>query len=75
MQGSHFHKKKNSPSQIPYLKKTPKMEKCKKLQKNAPIAYNMKGCFRFYTFIFSSILAKYIYGLSPLEQHHKIENK
>jgi hypothetical protein len=38
------------------------------------IAYNMNGCFKFYTFIFfkSQNLAKYRYGLSSLEQHHKI---
>jgi len=39
------------------------------------IACNMKGCLRFYTFMFWILpnLAKYIHGLSPLEQHHKIE--
>jgi hypothetical protein len=35
----------------------------------------MKGCLRFYTCIFWALpnLAKYIYGLSSLEQHYKIE--
>jgi hypothetical protein len=41
------------------------------------IAYNMKGCLRFSTFIFwiSPNLSKYTYGLSPLEQHQKFERK
>ncbi len=45
--------------------------------KVATIAYNMKVHLRFYTFIFwiSPNLAKYTYGLSPLEQHHKIEDE
>ncbi len=59
----HFEKeiqKRNNLSQIPCLKK-----------KNiATISYNMKGYFRFYTFIFlvSPYLAKYPYRPSPLEQ-------
>jgi hypothetical protein len=54
--------KKNNLSQIPCLKKN-----------IATISYNMKGYFRFYTFIFlvSPYLAKY----PPHEQHHEIENK
>jgi hypothetical protein len=46
-------------------------------QKIAIIAYIMKGCLRFYTCIFWTLpnLSKYIYGLSSLEQHHKIEKK
>jgi len=37
----------------------------------------MKGCFKFYTFIFwiSPNLVKYTYRLLSLEQHHKIERK
>jgi hypothetical protein len=37
----------------------------------------MIGCFRFCTFIFfiSQFFDKYACGLSPLEQHHKIEKK
>jgi len=39
------------------------------------VQYDMKGCLRFYNSIFwiLSNLAKYTYGLSPLEQQHKIE--
>jgi hypothetical protein len=39
------------------------------------LQYDMKGCLRFYSFIFwiSSNSAKYTYGLSPLEQQRKIE--
>jgi hypothetical protein len=39
------------------------------------IAYNMKGCLRFYTFIFLILLnlAKFMYGLSLIEQHHEVE--
>ncbi len=39
------------------------------------LQYDMKWCFRFYSFIFwiSSNSAKYTYGLSPLEQQRKIE--
>jgi hypothetical protein len=38
-------------------------------------AYNIKGCLRFSNFIFWTLsnLAKYTYGWSPIEQHHKIE--
>lgn len=43
------------------------------------IAYNMKGCLRFFflKFIFwiLSNMAKYIYGWLSLEQHHKMEKK
>jgi hypothetical protein len=37
----------------------------------------MKGCFKFYTFIFqiSPNLVKYTYKLFSLEQHHRIERK
>jgi hypothetical protein len=47
------------------------------LQKIAIIAYNMKGCLRFYTFIFwiSPNLAKYTFGIFTFEQHCKIEKK
>jgi len=50
----------------------------KKLHKKiAIIARTMEGCLRFDIFIFQTLpnLAKYIYGLSSLEQHHKIEKK
>jgi hypothetical protein len=45
--------------------------------KIAIIAYIMKGCGRFYTCIFWTLpnLAKFICGLSSLEQYHKIEKK
>jgi hypothetical protein len=45
--------------------------------KIASIAYNIKGCLRFYTFIFwiSPNLAKYTYGWLSLEQQHKIGGK
>jgi hypothetical protein len=45
--------------------------------KVATIAYNMKVHLIFYIFIFwiSPNFAKYTYGLSPLEQHHKITNE
>jgi hypothetical protein len=45
--------------------------------KNFTITYNMKGCLRFYTFIFLILLnlAKLTYGLSLIEQHHKVEKK
>ncbi len=48
-----------------------------KLPKITAIAYNLKGCLRFHTIIFwiSPNLAKYTYGLLPLEQHHEIEGK
>jgi hypothetical protein len=39
------------------------------------IAYNMKGCFKFYTFIFWISPNLVTYRLSSLEQHHKIERK
>jgi len=46
-----------------------------KSQKITTIAYNMKWCLRFFTFILWILhnLAKYIYGWSLLEQHHQIE--
>jgi hypothetical protein len=46
-------------------------------QKIITIAYNMKGCLRFSTFIFwsSPKLTKCSYGWFPPEQHHKIEKK
>jgi len=42
--------------------------------KISSIAYNTKGCLRFFSFIFwiSPNLAKYTYGWLSLEQHHKI---
>jgi len=45
--------------------------------KNFTITYNMKGCLRFYTFIFLILLnlAKFTYGLSPIEQHHEVGKK
>jgi hypothetical protein len=49
-----------------------------KYEQIVTIAYNVKGCFRFDTFIFwiSPNLAKYTYGLLlPLEQHHQIFKK
>jgi hypothetical protein len=67
----HFprkHKKKICRKFPVFWKKSPKIIRT---------AYNMKECLRFYSFIFriSPKLAKYIYGLLPLEQHHKIEKK
>jgi hypothetical protein len=49
----------------------------KKMPKFATNAYNMKRHPRFYIFIFWLLpnLAKYTYGLLPLEQHYKIEIK
>ncbi len=46
-------------------------------QKNFTVTYNMKGCLRFYTFIFLILLnlAKFPYGLSLIEQHHEVEKK
>jgi hypothetical protein len=58
-----------------------KTQETKKVSKKHPkittIASNMKGCFKFYTFIFwiSPNLVKYTYRLLSLEQHHKIERK
>jgi len=42
------------------------------------IAYNMKGCLTFYTFIILILLnlANFMYGLSLIEQHHEeVEKK
>jgi hypothetical protein len=49
----------------------------KKSPKIATIAYNLKECSRFSTFIFgiSPKLIKYNYGSLPLEQNHKIGEK
>ncbi len=54
-----------------------KVKKQKEFPKITTIAYNMKGCFKFYTFIFriSPNLVKYTYKLFSLEQHHRIEKK
>ncbi len=51
-----------------------KIAKKRKIKiKIATIAYSMKGCFSFSTFLFwiSPNLAKYTYTPSPPEQHHK----
>jgi hypothetical protein len=47
----------------------------KKSSKVAKIAYTMKGCLRFYKFMFLILpnLIKYTSGLLPLEQHDQIE--
>ena len=47
----------------------------RKSQKFTISAYNMKGWLLFYTFKFCILpyWIKYIYWISPLEQHHKIE--
>jgi hypothetical protein len=47
------------------------------LTKIATVTCNIIECLRFLPFIFliSRYLAKYIYGWSPLQQHHKIEEK
>jgi hypothetical protein len=49
----------------------------KQLPKIFTIAHNMKGCLRFYIFIFLILLnlAKFMYGLSLIEQHHEVEKK
>jgi hypothetical protein len=47
------------------------------LPKKFTITSDMKGCLRFYTFIFLILLnlAKFTYGLSLIEQHHEVEKK
>lgn len=47
------------------------------LPKIATVTCNIIDCLRFSPFIFLILwyLAKYIYGWSPLQQHHKIEGK
>jgi hypothetical protein len=71
---------KNILSQIPFLKTKIVKKKNRMKKKKARIATitsNMKGCFRFDTFMFriSPNLAKYTNELSPPEQRHKIDPK
>jgi hypothetical protein len=66
-------------TKFPVLKKksSKKEKNSKNSPKNATIAYHIKGCLRFYTFIYkkSPNLAKHMYVLSPPEQYHKIQKK
>ncbi len=65
--------KRNILSQIPLTWKS--IDPKKIIKRIATIAYDVKGCLRFSTFIFWILpnLITYTYGWLPLEQHHKIE--
>jgi hypothetical protein len=60
-----------------FLKKIPWNQFFFNSSKIITITYNMKGCLRFYTFIFGTLpnLENNTCGLSPLEQHHFCDGK